>query len=153
MKTAPESKLNTTQTFHIGIVCANFNPEITGEMLKTAHQIASSENLLIESKLEVPGSLEIPLATKWLLENKKIQGVITLGAIIKGSTDHDQVIAYGIVDNLLNLANQFNKPIGMGISGPGQTREQAKERASEYARRAVLAVKDMLILQSKQKQN
>lgn len=146
MKTAPELKVSSSKTFSVGIAVADFNPHITGEMLKTAKEFCKKENLVVEQVLEVPGSLEIPFACQRLFKQKKIQGVIALGAIIKGSTSHDQIIGATICDALVDLSLKFDKPLGMGISGPGQTEQQATERAEEYARRAVLAVKQMLLL-------
>ncbi len=147
MKTAPAFHSNSEKKFRIGIVCANFNPHITQKMLESAKRFASQENLFVEKVLEVPGSFEIPFATQRLFEEKKISGVVCLGAIIQGSTEHDNVIGHAIAHSLLDLSLQYKKPLGFGVTGPGQTEEQAQERAEEYSRRAVLALKQMLLLE------
>ena len=148
-KIAPElsQQFKTKKKFRVGIVCANFNPQITGKMLKAAREYCQKENLTVKKILEVPGSLEISLGCQRLFKQPGIDAVVALGAIIKGSTDHDQIIGYGIAQSLLDVSLKFDKPVGMGITGPGQTEEQASARAEEYARRAVLAVKQMLLLQ------
>ncbi len=145
MKTAPAFHSTSGKSFRIGIICAQFNPHITKKMLESAKRFAAQENLLVEKVLEVPGSFEIPFATQQLFENRAIQGVVCLGAIIKGSTAHDNVIGHAIAQSLLDLSLRYKKPLGFGVSGPGQTEKQAQERAEEYARRAVLALKQMLL--------
>ncbi|MCS4540914.1 MAG: 6,7-dimethyl-8-ribityllumazine synthase, partial [Euryarchaeota archaeon] len=80
---------------------------------------------------------EIPLGVKKLIEKKEIDAVITLGAVIEGETAHDEVIMQHAARKIIDLSLQYNKPIGLGISGPGMTRLQAMERIDEYAKRAV----------------
>jgi len=128
----------------LGMVVSTFNSEITGEMSKMAQQRAKESGARIVKVLEVPGSFEIPLAVKELLEQKDIDGVVTIGTIIKGGTDHDMVIAHAIARKLMNLSCEYNKPVSLGISGPNITWQQAEKRIEEYATRAVDSVVKML---------
>ena len=57
--------------------------------------------------------------------------------MIKGETKHDEVIVFTVASKLSDLSLYFKKPIGFGIIGPDVTYDQAKERAKEYAERAV----------------
>ena len=145
MKTAPEFETkNSTKKWRIAIVVANFNPQITGKMLESAKKHSAEQNMEVGVVVNVPGSLEIPFATKRMLKKKEIDGVACLGAILKGSTQHDEIIGHAIAKSLLDLSLEFDKPVGMGIIGPGATEQLAVERAEEYARRAVLAIRQML---------
>ena len=128
----------------LGIVVSTFNYEITGEMGKRAQQRAKELGARIVKIIEVPGSFEIPLAAKRLLENKDIEGVITIGTIIKGGTDHDNVVAHSVARKLLDLSVQYGKPVSLGISGPNITWQQSEKRIEEYALRAVDSVVKML---------
>lgn len=128
----------------LAIVVSKFNREITGEMCKTARGRAKELGAKIIKIIEVPGAFEIPLAVKRLLKDKNIDGVITLGAIIKGGTDHDKVVAHSVAQKLLDLSIQYEKPVSLGILGPNITWEQSEKRAEEYAKRAVDAVVGML---------
>ena len=121
----------------IGMVVSQFNYEITGEMRVKAQQRANELGAEIKKIIEVHGSFEIPLAVKSLLEDNEIEGVVTLGTIIKGGTDHDIVIGHAIANKLLDLSLQFNKPVSLGISGPNLTWQQSEKRILEYAVRAV----------------
>lgn len=144
LKKAPALAEKQRSNASIGIVFARFNSDITTKMLESAHQTAKEENLEIAVEQAVPGSLEIPFLAKRLLKKKNIQGVVCLGAIIAGSTKHDEIIGHAIAQSLLDLSLQFDKPVGMGIIGPGATEAQAIERAEEYGRRAVLAVRQLI---------
>jgi len=126
------------------MVVSLFNYEITGEMSKKAQERANELGVNIVKIIEVPGSFEIPLAVKELLENKDIEGVITIGTIIKGGTDHDLVVAHSVARKLLDLSIQYGKPVSLGISGPNITWQQSEKRIEEYAIRAVDSVVKMV---------
>ena len=129
----------------LAIVVSTFNHEITGEMSKTAQERAKELGVRIVKIVKVPGAFEIPMAVKELLKDKNIDGVITLGTIIKGGTNHDEVVAHSVATKLLDLSIEYNKPVSLGISGPNITWKQSKKRIKEYSTRAVDAVVNMLI--------
>lgn len=131
-------------TEKLGMVVSQFNYEITGEMRKQAEKRAVEAGARIAKIIEVPGSFEIPLAVKELLEDKEIEGVVTIGTIIKGGTDHDTVVAHSVARKLLDLSLQYSKPVSLGISGPNITWQQSEKRIEEYAIRAVDSVVKML---------
>lgn len=128
----------------IAIVVSKFNHEITSKMSKKAQQRAKELGVKIARIAEVPGSFEIPFAARKLLEDKNIQAVVTIGTIIKGGTDHDEVVAHSVARKLLDLSTKYKKPVSLGISGPNITWEQSKKRIDEYAVRAVDTVVKML---------
>lgn len=128
----------------IGIVVSEFNREITERMGKRAINYAISKKIKIKKIVGVPGAYDVPLAAKKLLMDKEIAGVIALGAIVKGETMHDEVIASATAKTLQELALEFRKPVILGIIGPGATHEQAMARADEYAKRAVDAAIKMI---------
>lgn len=131
-------------TEKLGMVVSQFNYEITGEMSKRAQQRAKEMGARIVRVIEVPGSFEIPLAVKELLNDKSIEGVVTIGTIIKGGTDHDTVVAHSVARKLLDLSCKYVKPVSLGISGPNITWQQSEKRIEEYAIRAVDSVVKML---------
>jgi 6,7-dimethyl-8-ribityllumazine synthase len=128
----------------LGIVCAQFNEEITSRMKKAALKKAKEMRIEVVSVLEVPGVYDIPYAVQLILEKRKsgknaVDAIATLGAVIKGDTDHDDLITRVATKALTKLSLQYQKPISLGIIGPGATEEQANKRAEEYAERAVEA--------------
>ena len=128
----------------IAIVVSKFNEEITMKMKNKAIQRAKELKIDIVKIVEVPGAFDIPLAVKNLLENKNVEGVVTLGTIIKGNTSHDEVVAHAVAKKLLDLSVEYDKPVSLGISGPNITWGQSKKRINDYAARAVDAVADAL---------
>ncbi|HLG24313.1 MAG TPA: 6,7-dimethyl-8-ribityllumazine synthase [Candidatus Nanoarchaeia archaeon] len=128
----------------IGMVVSQFNYEITGEMRKRAEQRAKEVGAVIVKIVEVPGSYEIPLAVKLMLKEKEIEGVVALGTIIKGGTDHDLVIGHAISQKLMELSLHYEKPVSLGISGPNSTWQQSEKRIEEYAIRSVDSVVSFL---------
>ena len=128
----------------IAVVVSRFNSEITSKMNLAAQQRIKQQKAKLAKVVEVPGAFEIPLAVKKLLDDKNIDGVITLGTVIKGDTDHDQVVAHSVARKLLDLSAKYDKPVALGISGPNITWKQAKKRIKEYSERAVDTVLEML---------
>ncbi|MCW6168922.1 MAG: 6,7-dimethyl-8-ribityllumazine synthase [Thermoplasmatales archaeon] len=127
----------------IGIVVSEYNYDITMSMLKRAEEQANFLDVEIGAVLQVPGTFDIPLGVKKLLEKKEIDGVVTLGAVIKGETDHDQIIMQNAARKIEDLSVEYSKPVALGISGPNQSRLQAQARI-EMAKDAVDSVVKML---------
>ncbi|BBL62188.1 MAG: 6,7-dimethyl-8-ribityllumazine synthase [Methanobrevibacter arboriphilus] len=128
--------------YRIGAVVAEFNYDLTHMMLELAKEEAKIRDCEIVQVVPVPGVFDMPLAIKKLLEKEDIDTVITLGAVIEGSTDHDQIVAQHASRKIADLSLEFEKPVSLGISGPGMTRLDAHKRV-EYGKRAVEAAVKM----------
>lgn len=128
----------------IGIVVGDFNEEITSRMEKKALEVSKDLKADVIENIHVPGSFEIPIMTKKLLENKEIDGVVTLGAVIQGDTNHDIIVVENAARKIMDLSLEYNKPVGLGIMGPRVNWQQAEKRAEEYAERAVRTTVEMI---------
>jgi len=126
-------------TIRIGAVVSEFNYDITMMMLERAREHAHFLGAEITQVVKVPGVFDMGLPIKKLLERKDIDGVVALGAVIEGETEHDEIVIQHAARKIADLAIEYDKPIGLGISGPGMTRLQAEERI-ERAKTAVEAV-------------
>lgn len=126
----------------IGIVRARFNEEYTAEMLAAAERKAEESRLDVATVVEVPGTHEIPVAADKLLSREDIDGAVVLGAVIKGATDHDEVLCYNVSKQLMELSVDHGKPVGFGVIGPNVSWTQVEKRTEQYAEEAVEAVKD-----------
>ena len=104
---------------NIAIVVSEFNEEITSRMLEVAKEKANSMQLTVSHVCMVPGAYDMPIVVDRLLQNQNIDGVATLGAIIKGQTKHDEVISHAAAQSLTDLSLKYQKPVSLGISGPG----------------------------------
>ncbi len=125
---------------NVAIVTAEFNEEITSRMLEVASEKAKLLNLNIKYSCKVPGAYDMPIVVDALLQRKDVDGVVTLGAIIKGQTKHDEVIAQSTAKSLTELSVKYQKPVSLGISGPGMQERHAYARIRPVAERAVEAV-------------
>ncbi len=128
--------------YRIGAVIAEFNFDITQMMLELAKEEAKVLDAEITKVVVVPGVFDMALAIKKLLEKDEIDAVITLGAVIEGATDHDQIVAQHASRKIADLSLEYNKPVALGISGPGMTRLDAHKRI-DYGKRAVEAAVKM----------
>ncbi|HKX20985.1 MAG TPA: 6,7-dimethyl-8-ribityllumazine synthase [Nitrososphaeraceae archaeon] len=128
----------------LAIVVAEFNQEITNKMLNTARNHAKNLNIHVEKIIQVPGTFDMPLIVEKLLQIKQIDAVVTLGAVIKGETGHDAVIANNTARLLSDISLKYQKPVTLGITGPDMTVRQAKNRVIVVPKLAVEAARKMV---------
>jgi len=126
----------------LGAVVSEFNYDITQMMLELAQEHAKFLESEITEVIAVPGVFDMPLAVKKLLQKDQIDAVVTLGAVIEGSTSHDEIVVQHASRKIADLALEYDKPVALGISGPGMTRLEAHQRV-DYAKRAVEAAVKM----------
>lgn len=124
----------------IAIVTAEFNEEITSRMLDVALEKAKALKLDVRYSCKAPGSYDMPIIVDALLQKNDVDAVVTLGAIIKGQTKHDEVIANSTAKSLTELSIRHKKPVSLGITGPGIQGRHAHARIRPVAERAVEAV-------------
>ena len=123
----------------IGFVVSEFNYDITGTMEERAKAHAEFLGATVGPTIMVPGVFDMPLAIKNLLAKGDIDGVVCIGAVIEGETEHDEVVISHAARKMADLALEFDKPVGLGVTGPGMSRLQAEARI-ERAKSAVEAV-------------
>ena len=128
---------------NLGFVIAEFNRDITYMMEKVAEEHAEFLGAKVKYKIVVPGVFDMPLAVKKLLEKDDVDAVVTIGCVIEGETEHDEIVVHNAARKIADLALQYDKPVTLGISGPGMTRLQAQERV-DYGKRAVEAAVKMV---------
>ena len=109
-------------------------------MLSVAEEKAKIMKLKINYICKVPGAYDMPIIVNALLQKKDIDGVVALGAIIKAQTKHDEVIAHSTAHALTVLSIKYQKPVSLGITGPGMQERHAYARIRPVAERAVESV-------------
>jgi 6,7-dimethyl-8-ribityllumazine synthase len=129
----------------IAIVVSEFNRSITFQMLDTAKSQAQKVNADIKYVCYVPGSFDMPLILEELLKKSDVDAVVTLGAVIKGETRHDEIVAENAARLIADLSLKHGKPVALGITGPNITIEQARNRVRVVPMRAVNAAVKMTI--------
>lgn len=121
-------------TGKFAIIAARFNQTVVDKLLEGAlegfrkHGVAENDILVTR----VPGSFEIPLVAHKLAKSGKYTAIITLGAVIKGETDHYDHVAGAATNGVLNASLQSGVPVIFGIL-TCDTLEQAINRAGAKA--------------------
>ncbi|MDJ0698339.1 MAG: 6,7-dimethyl-8-ribityllumazine synthase [Woeseiaceae bacterium] len=116
------------------IVAARFNEFIVESLIKGAlhclrqHGAADADIELIR----VPGAFEMPVVVDKLAASRRFDGIIALGAVIRGGTPHFEYVAGECVRGIAAAGRQHGVPIGFGILTV-DTIEQAIERAGTKA--------------------
>jgi len=127
----------------LGLVVAQFNSTVTTEMQAAAEAAAAERDAEITATVEVPGAYDAPLAADRLARREEIDAVVVIGAIVTGDTDHDQVIADAAAQGLTDVSLDRDTPVTFGVSGPGMSGAEARERETKGAE-AVNAAVDLV---------
>ena len=135
-------KSNEGRGVRVAIVASEYNYDITTMMLERAKEEVDFLGATLGPVVKTPGVYDMPLAVKALFGRADVDAVVALGAVIEGETNHDEVVMNQAARKLTDLSVEFGKPVGLGISGPGETRLQAQDRI-ENAGNAVRAVVKM----------
>src|ERR1700686_1448166 len=126
----------------VALVASEFNYDVTFMMVERAKEEIEFLGATVGPVVKTPGVYDMPLAVKVLFAPGDVDARVTLGAVIEGETDHDQVVMNQAARKLTDLSGEDGKPLGLGIPGPGETRLQAQDRI-ENAANAVRAVVKM----------
>ena len=114
----------------IGIVISRFNQFISERLLEGAldalHKMGAEEKDI--SIYKVPGSFEIPVLAKKLAKSGKVDGILCLGALIRGDTPHFDFLSAEVTKGLAQIAMEDGIPVSYGILTV-DTIEQGIERA------------------------
>ncbi len=118
----------------IGIVVGRFNSYIVESLLSGAVDTLTRCGVAREhiTVVRVPGAFELPLAADKLASSGKYEGVVALGAVIRGATPHFDYVAGECSKGLARVALQRGVPVGFGVLTT-ETVEQAIERAGSKA--------------------
>lgn len=138
----------------IGIVVSEWNSQITDGLLKGAKETLlkfglKEQNLFIES---VPGSFELALGAKWLLEAHQLDAVICLGCVIQGETRHFDFVCHGITQGIVQLSQDTGKPVIFGVLTDNNLQQSIDRSGGKHGNKgdeaAVTAIK-MVALRKK----
>jgi len=128
----------------ISIICGSYHKEQITRMLEFAQLEAELLGLEIAEVVWVPGSMEIPLALERQLRKDEIDAAACLGIIEKGQTKHGLAMGQAVTKAIVDLQLKHDKPIGLGIIGPGAKPEHIEPRIEPHARAAISAISSML---------
>ncbi len=128
-----EGKFNG-ENLKVGIVCARFNEFIVSKLLGGATDALVRHNVS-EDNIDVawvPGAFEIPLIAKQMVQTKKYDVVITLGAVIRGATPHFDYVCSEVSKGVASVSLESGIPVIFGVLTVNSI-EEAIERAGTKA--------------------
>jgi 6,7-dimethyl-8-ribityllumazine synthase len=114
----------------IGVVVARFNDFITGRLLEGCRD-ALVRNGVSDDDIEVayvPGCFEIPIVARKMAASGDFDAVVTIGAVIRGSTPHFDYVAGQVSRGVATAGLETGVPVIFGVITT-ETIEQAIERA------------------------
>ena len=117
-----------------GIAVARFNSFIVDRLLEGALEALQKHGVMERdiTVVKVPGAYELPLAVKMMLDQNSYDGIIAVGAVIRGETPHFEYVAGECVKGLSQAGLDASLPVGFGVLTV-DTIEQAIERAGTKA--------------------
>ncbi len=102
---------------NIAIALSEFNNEVSEGLLSGCNQALLDKGLNSRniSVLRVPGAFELPAAAAKLAQYEDIDGVIALGAVIRGETDHYHYISQAVSQGLMQVTLHSTVPVMFGV--------------------------------------
>ncbi|MFZ2353213.1 6,7-dimethyl-8-ribityllumazine synthase [Paucilactobacillus nenjiangensis] len=118
------------QNAKVAIVVARFNDFITSKLLAGAQDTLTRHGVNADQidVYWVPGAFEIPFITKKVLATKKYDGIVTLGAVIRGATTHYDLVCNEVAKGVGQLSLNADVPVVFGVVTT-ESIEQAIDRA------------------------
>jgi len=120
----------------VGLVVSRFNELITEQLLNGALDLlerhSTGEDGCDYDVYYVPGSFELPAVARRLAASGRYDGVLALGALLRGDTDHYELLAAEVTKGLANVALHADVPVGYGVV-TCDSLEQALHRAGTKA--------------------
>lgn len=129
MKTKTRSTTKKYGRVSLAIVAARFNEDICQGLIDGANRLLSEKKLKADL-YRVPGAFEIPLVAKKLALSKKYDGILCLGAVIRGDTAHFDYVCKAVTDGVLSVSLSTLVPCGFGVLTVDHLK-QAQVRSAE----------------------
>lgn len=152
--------MKQTHTSHIdfqlpgarfGIIAARFNSIIVDGLLAGALDILQAHGIARQDidVIYVPGAFEMPLLAKRMAMSKRYDGLVALGAVIRGDTAHFEYVAGPCANGLAEVSLHHDIPVGFGVltvNNMQQAAERAEPNSENKGAEAALAALQMVKL-------
>lgn len=114
----------------IAVVVSRFNESVTTPLAEGAVDalVRHGADFADVDVIFVPGAWELPIATRRALASGRFDGVVALGAVVRGETPHFDFVAGEAARGLADASRDFDAPVTLGLLTT-DTMEQAEARA------------------------
>ncbi len=135
------AKQTSDTNYKIGIAVSEWNQEITASLAEAAIKTLKENgyqdaDIIVKS---VPGSFELPLAAKHLIEISKTDAVICLGCVIKGETPHFDYVCSGVTQGIMDLNLEKGIPVAFGVLTTNNQQQAIDRAGGKYGNKGVEA--------------
>ncbi len=142
----------------LALIVSRFNEAICEGLLRGA--IKSLKEVGFGEKdfqvFRVPGAFEISLAAQAVARSKKFDGIICLGAVIRGETPHFEYVCQAVTEGVNRVMLDSRLPVAFGVlttDNAKQASERSEDDEFNKGREVALAVLEMIDLLNKLKRN
>jgi 6,7-dimethyl-8-ribityllumazine synthase len=118
----------------VALAVARFYPELADKLESGARDALSEARVEGTDSFEVPGAYELPLIAKYAAESGRYAGVVCLGAVIRGETDHYDWVCAEAARGIQEVQLSTGVPCGFGVLTV-DSMEQALERVKGGSKR------------------
>ncbi len=120
------------------IVTAQFNAKITQPLEKSAIEVLEKAKIPFQI-IKVPGAVELPITIQNSLLTNKFKAVIALGCVIKGGTDHYEIVLKSCTEGLSRVALDEKIPVIHGVLACSdfESAWERRELGKSYAQTAI----------------
>lgn len=136
---------------HVGIAVADWNRVVTDRLLDGALRRLEEMGAGAVTVLRVPGSLELPVAVRGLADSG-CDAVVAIGTVIRGETDHYEIVVRESTGGVARVATDRGVPVGnaiLAVADVGQAMERSLPGpANKGAEAAEAAVRTALALRT-----
>lgn len=146
-----EGDFSPPQDARFALVAARFNSFIVQSLINGAVDVLHRHGIP-EASIDLvwtPGSFELPLATQRLAASERYDGIVALGAVIRGGTPHFEYVASECVKGLASVSLKYDIPVGFGVltvDSIDQAVERAGTKAGNKGAEAAMAMLEMVNL-------
>jgi 6,7-dimethyl-8-ribityllumazine synthase len=114
----------------IAVVGSRFNETVTTRLLEGAVEALVRHGVPLDDvdSFWVPGAWELPVAVRRVLASERYDGIVAVGAVVRGETPHFDVVAGEAARGLAEASRDFDVPVGLGLL-TCDTLAQAEARA------------------------
>jgi len=137
-----------TQGSRYAVVVAKWNSFVTDGLLRGAIETLKTRGMEAEV-FQVPGAFELPLACQEAAKSASFDGVIALGAVIRGDTPHFDYVCSGVTHGITQASLSTGRPIAFGILTTDTVEhaiERSRDDANNKGSEAALAAIEMVEL-------
>ena len=105
--------LPSARPYRFGIVVSEWNAEITSSLSDGAFNTllelgAIEQNIILKT---VPGTFELPIASKLLIQSESCDAVIAIGSVIQGETRHFEFVCQAAAQGIKDVGLQTGVPV------------------------------------------